>query len=595
MRRSCSRTSRRRCPASPRSTGAPRCSPVRRPPRWSNVADVEHASEIVVGTRGFGRARALLGSVAARSHPSRSVPRDGHPGSAPSAQTTSGDSSPRPADHDHLLAAPRRGGGRPPGRGAGSRGRRPPRDARLLGPAHALARIQGQEARHDGLPRLRLARAQARDVPGGGGGEPPGRARDLPSACARSCGAPTASSWPPRTPLTRSSTRSRCAASTKRRPWPRHSPPGRRRRSSSRTSDAASPPSTRRARRSRRSAGAEAVKRSIDDDFASLVDAAERRPRPRPATWSRRSGSPPPSSARAGTSSTPAHMTDGCGTVTATSAPSTCCSGATPALVDAIEFDPGLRRIDVGLDLALPRHGAPRRRAAGPRGRARRGATAPRAATPATIACSPSSPPTAPASARRSPSSVRGSSRPGRRVPTDAVDHAHRLLALGTRLLWAARDPAVIVLAGVTGSGKSTLARALAARSGLPHLNSDVIRKRLAGVEPTARAPASAYSPGHERVHLPRARPARRRDRRNGDRRRDVPSPPASRRVPRAARGPRRRMPSSSSAALPPRCSSAGCGHAPGGPTARPTRRPRSCITSSPTSTRSTRCRRSGT
>jgi nucleotide-binding universal stress UspA family protein len=29
-----------------------------------NVADVEHASEIVIGTRGFGRARALLGSVA---------------------------------------------------------------------------------------------------------------------------------------------------------------------------------------------------------------------------------------------------------------------------------------------------------------------------------------------------------------------------------------------------------------------------------------------------------------------------------------------------------------------------------------------------
>ena len=30
----------------------------------ADVADVEHASEIVVGTRGFGRARALLGSVA---------------------------------------------------------------------------------------------------------------------------------------------------------------------------------------------------------------------------------------------------------------------------------------------------------------------------------------------------------------------------------------------------------------------------------------------------------------------------------------------------------------------------------------------------
>jgi nucleotide-binding universal stress UspA family protein len=30
----------------------------------ANVADAEHATEIVVGTRGFGRARALLGSVA---------------------------------------------------------------------------------------------------------------------------------------------------------------------------------------------------------------------------------------------------------------------------------------------------------------------------------------------------------------------------------------------------------------------------------------------------------------------------------------------------------------------------------------------------
>jgi predicted kinase len=53
----------------------------------------------------------------------------------------------------------------------------------------------------------------------------------------------------------------------------------------------------------------------------------------------------------------------------------------------------------------------------------------------------------------------------------------------------------VIVVAGVTGSGKSTLARALAARSCLSHFNSDVIRKRLAGVELIARAPASAYGP----------------------------------------------------------------------------------------------------
>ena len=181
-------------------------------------------------------------------------------------------------------------------------------------------------------------------------------------------------------------------------------------------------------------------------------------------------------------------------TVTVTCGPSTCCSDSEPALVDAIEFAPWLRRIDVGLDLAflvMELHEAERpdladalvsgyRAAGGDPGDDRLLAffAAYRARVRAKVAL------------------IRAAQLPaGAADATGAIDHAQRLLGLGTRLLWAARDPAVIVLAGVTGTGKSTLARALAARSHRPHLNSDVIRKRLAGVEPTARAPVAAYSP----------------------------------------------------------------------------------------------------
>ena len=45
----------------------------------AGVAATREADEIIVGTRGFGRARALLGSVAARADPSRRVPRHRHP------------------------------------------------------------------------------------------------------------------------------------------------------------------------------------------------------------------------------------------------------------------------------------------------------------------------------------------------------------------------------------------------------------------------------------------------------------------------------------------------------------------------------------
>jgi predicted kinase len=54
---------------------------------------------------------------------------------------------------------------------------------------------------------------------------------------------------------------------------------------------------------------------------------------------------------------------------------------------------------------------------------------------------------------------------------------------------------ALVVVGGLSGSGKSTVAAALAARTGFVHLNSDVLRKRLAGVAPTERPGAALYTP----------------------------------------------------------------------------------------------------
>jgi uncharacterized protein len=72
---------------------------------------------------------------------------------------------------------------------------------------------------------------------------------------------------------------------------------------------------------------------------------------------------------------------------------------------------------------------------------------------------------------------------------------ARDLLGLAERFAWRARLPLVIVICGAPASGKSELARALAAISDLPHLSSDVARKRLAGIEPTDRAPEALYGP----------------------------------------------------------------------------------------------------
>jgi aminoglycoside phosphotransferase family enzyme/predicted kinase len=67
-------------------------------------------------------------------------------------------------------------------------------------------------------------------------------------------------------------------------------------------------------------------------------------------------------------------------------------------------------------------------------------------------------------------------------------------VGLAERLSWRARAPLVLAICGPPASGKSQLAATLAASHGLPVLNSDLVRKELAGIAPHERAPQSAYS-----------------------------------------------------------------------------------------------------
>ena len=73
-------------------------------------------------------------------------------------------------------------------------------------------------------------------------------------------------------------------------------------------------------------------------------------------------------------------------------------------------------------------------------------------------------------------------------------DHARRLALLAERLAWRARGPVVIVVCGAAATGKTRVAEHLPATGAPPHLNSDVVRKQLSGLDPSARAPLSAYS-----------------------------------------------------------------------------------------------------
>ena len=71
---------------------------------------------------------------------------------------------------------------------------------------------------------------------------------------------------------------------------------------------------------------------------------------------------------------------------------------------------------------------------------------------------------------------------------------ARKLLGLGHRFAWRARQPLLLVICGVAGAGKTTLAQRLAELSGWAHISSDLTRKRLAGLAPTERGGEEQYS-----------------------------------------------------------------------------------------------------
>lgn len=73
----------------------------------------------------------------------------------------------------------------------------------------------------------------------------------------------------------------------------------------------------------------------------------------------------------------------------------------------------------------------------------------------------------------------------------DAVARAAHNFALAD---FHAREPHVLVVAGIMGCGKSTVAGVLARHFGWPVASSDVERKRLMGVKPEERLPESAYT-----------------------------------------------------------------------------------------------------
>lgn len=181
-----------------------------------------------------------------------------------------------------------------------------------------------------------------------------------------------------------------------------------------------------------------------------------------------------------------------------------------PYAFDCAEFDPGLRRIDVGADLAFLVMDLERLAGGGPARlllaayRAAGGdpgddallsfLAAYRAWVRAKIACLRAD--------------QLGAEDPER---GESEAEARELLDLGHRFAWRARQPLLLVVSGMPAAGKSTLAGRLAARSGWPHLSSDLVRKRLAGLEPTERAGAEQYSARmSERTYLELGRAATR-------------------------------------------------------------------------------------
>ena len=69
---------------------------------------------------------------------------------------------------------------------------------------------------------------------------------------------------------------------------------------------------------------------------------------------------------------------------------------------------------------------------------------------------------------------------------------ARAFFALAARYAERRARPGVVAICGLPASGKSTVAATLACRAGAAHLSSDAVRKRLAGLDPRARAAGEA-------------------------------------------------------------------------------------------------------
>jgi uncharacterized protein len=164
------------------------------------------------------------------------------------------------------------------------------------------------------------------------------------------------------------------------------------------------------------------------------------------------------------------------------------------AIVDCVEFDPGLRQIDVADDLAFLSMDL--ERLAGPE-LARQLVTAYREAggdpgDDALLAFFAAQR----AWVRAKVALVRArQQREAGENQAAAITAGEELLRLGRRLAWRARQPLLLVLCGLSGSGKTHLAEALGALSGIETHGSDRVRKGLAGLEPTMKAPPERYAP----------------------------------------------------------------------------------------------------
>ncbi len=159
-------------------------------------------------------------------------------------------------------------------------------------------------------------------------------------------------------------------------------------------------------------------------------------------------------------------------------------------VVDCVEFDPLMRRVDVGADLAfllmdLEGLGRPD--------------LAARLLDSYVAAGGEPGPPallwalaTDRALVRVKVALLRAAQQQGAEARRSR-ERAEDLLDLAERLAWRARLPLAIAVCGPPASGKSTLAAAIAEASGLAVLASDLVRKELGGIAPTERGRQGLY------------------------------------------------------------------------------------------------------